>query len=123
MSSLLPQLLKVPKKIVVDSVVVTEKKEPISRFWKPSITEIQDFMKEKEFQMYKSEGERFFNWFESNGWKVGKNPMKSWKGAINTWIANYYERNKMTVKKSKIDTVKEAHENLDEVDWNQVYSN
>jgi hypothetical protein len=123
MSSLLPQPIKIPRKVVSTDITKSEIKEPISRFLKPSITQIQDFMKEKEFSLFKSEGERFFNWFESNGWKVGKNLMRSWKGAVNTWIANYYERNKMTIKKSKIDTIKEAHENLDDVDWNQVYNN
>jgi uncharacterized protein YdaU (DUF1376 family) len=28
----------------------------------------------------------FFNFYESNGWKVGKNPMKSWKAAATNWI-------------------------------------
>ncbi|GEM_PF-3557652 len=28
----------------------------------------------------------FLNHYESNGWKVGKNPMKSWKHAVTTWI-------------------------------------
>lgn len=29
--------------------------------------------------------EAFIGFYESNGWKVGKNPMKSWKGALTTW--------------------------------------
>jgi len=28
----------------------------------------------------------FFHHFESNGWKVGRNPMKSWKSALSGWI-------------------------------------
>jgi uncharacterized protein YdaU (DUF1376 family) len=36
----------------------------------------------------KIEGEKFFNYYESNGWKVGKNPMKNWKAAANNWITN-----------------------------------
>ena len=30
------------------------------------------------------------NYYESNGWKVGRNPMKSWKGAVVTWMKNGY---------------------------------
>jgi len=36
----------------------------------------------------KIEAEKFFNYYESNGWKVGKNPMKNWKAAANNWITN-----------------------------------
>ena len=32
------------------------------------------------------EAEAFFNYYESNGWKVGKNPMKSWQHAVTNWI-------------------------------------
>jgi hypothetical protein len=36
----------------------------------------------------KIEAEKFFNYYESNGWRVGKNPMKNWKAAANNWITN-----------------------------------
>lgn len=36
----------------------------------------------------KAEAEKFVNYYESNGWKVGKNPMKSWTHAVNNWINN-----------------------------------
>jgi len=36
----------------------------------------------------KIEAQKFFNYYESNGWKVGKNPMKNWKAAANNWITN-----------------------------------
>ena len=36
----------------------------------------------------KIEAEKFVNYYESNGWKVGKNPMKSWTHAVNNWITN-----------------------------------
>ena len=29
----------------------------------------------------------FFNYYESNGWKVGKNAMKSWQSAASGWIS------------------------------------
>ena len=28
---------------------------------------------------------QFFSFYESNGWKVGKNPMKNWRSALVTW--------------------------------------
>lgn len=32
------------------------------------------------------ETDKFLNYYESNGWKVGKNAMKSWEHAIRGWI-------------------------------------
>jgi hypothetical protein len=39
-------------------------------------------------EVAKLEAEKFVNYYESNGWKVGKNPMKSWGAAANNWITN-----------------------------------
>ena len=38
------------------------------------------------------EAEKFYYHFESNGWKVSKNPMKSIGGCIGTWKLNWQER-------------------------------
>jgi hypothetical protein len=35
-------------------------------------------------------------YWESNGWKVGKNPMKSWKAAMQTWKLNFESRKYLT---------------------------
>jgi hypothetical protein len=32
--------------------------------------------------------QQFVDHYESNGWKVGKNPMKSWQAAVRTWKHN-----------------------------------
>lgn len=42
--------------------------------------------------MPEGEGERFFNYYESNGWRVGRNPMKSANGAMANWKKNWEER-------------------------------
>lgn len=39
-----------------------------------------------------SEASRFFDFYESNGWRVGKNPMKNWRSAAQNWKRNYDER-------------------------------
>ncbi len=52
------------------------------RFKKPTIEEIKQHIHEKGYSVNPAS---FFNHYESNGWKVGKNPMKNWKAAINTW--------------------------------------
>lgn len=56
-----------------------------NRFLKPTIQQLQDFISEKKYSV---NAETFFNYYEANGWKVGKNPMKDWKAAVRTWQSN-----------------------------------
>lgn len=37
---------------------------------------------------HREEAEKFWDFYESNGWKVGKNPMKDWKAAARNWASN-----------------------------------
>lgn len=38
------------------------------------------------------EAEKFFWYWESMGWKRGRQKLKSWVGALNTWRLNWEER-------------------------------
>ena len=42
------------------------------------------------------EAEKFVAYYESNGWKVGRNPMKRWQAALIHWRSNWQERNNGT---------------------------
>ena len=53
-----------------------------ARFKKPSIEEIRSYCLEKSSRV---DPEQFFNFYESNGWMVGKNHMKDWRAAVRTW--------------------------------------
>jgi hypothetical protein len=65
-----------------------EKKEKSSarkertQFVPPTLEEVKDYEAQKG---YTFSAERFWGYYESNGWRVGKNPMKSWHGACVTW--------------------------------------
>ena len=59
----------------------------------PSVEEVADYIKEKGYHF---SAEEFVAFYESNGWKVGKNPMKSWKSACVTWESNYKKRQPST---------------------------
>lgn len=66
-------------------------------FIKPNLEEIKAYCNERRNNV---DAERFFDYYESNGWKVGKNPMKDWKAAVRTW-----ERNGFTAKETKTNGV------------------
>ena len=38
------------------------------------------------------EASKFCDFYESNGWKVGKNKMKCWKAAVRNWLKNNNEK-------------------------------
>lgn len=56
--------------------------EKATRFSPPSLDEVRD---EVERLGYDVDPERFIAHYESNGWRVGPNKMKSWKSALVTW--------------------------------------
>jgi len=55
-----------------------------NRFRKPELEEIATYCQERQNTV---DPRRFLDHYESNGWKVGKNPMKDWKAAVRTWEA------------------------------------
>lgn len=65
-----------------------EKKKKVEiRKATPSLEETQIFFLEKNFP--EIEAQRFFNYFESNGWLVGgRTKMKDWKAAARNWMLN-----------------------------------
>jgi hypothetical protein len=67
-----------------------EKNDKKGRFTPPQLTEVREYMKEKNTNG--SDAERFIDFYESKGWYVGKNKMKDWRAAVRNWIS----RNKTT---------------------------
>ena len=51
-------------------------------FKKPTIEEIDTYCRESKH--YVDVG-RFYDFYESKGWKVGKSPMKDWRAAVRNW--------------------------------------
>lgn len=72
---------------VAQMLVEYPPKPKTTRFVKPTVEEIKAYCRER---MNFVEPQKFFDYYESNGWKVGKNPMKDWKAAIRTWEKNNY---------------------------------
>jgi hypothetical protein len=64
-------------------------KEKEKEFTPPTIDEVKNYISEKGYSI---DAEHFVAYYESNGWKVGKNKMKDWKAAIITWSKNDKQR-------------------------------
>ena len=63
-------------------------------FIKPTLEEIAQYCQERG---NKVDPQKFLDHYDSNGWRVGKNPMKDWRAAVRTWEGRDYD----TPKRSK----------------------
>ena len=72
------------------------------RFVKPTLSEIEQYCIERKNNV---NAEQFYDYYESNGWKVGKNAMKDWKAAVRTWEKNNYNKPAKSNKQNAIDVV------------------
>ena len=68
--------------------IIKDKK--VSRFEKPTLFELKTYMTEIGMADI---SEKWFDYYESNGWLVGKNKMKNWKAAVRTWKNNNLSNN------------------------------
>jgi hypothetical protein len=66
------------------------------KFTKPTIQEIKDYCLERKNNV---DVNKFFNYYEANGWKVGKNAMKDWQACVRTWEGNSYNNSQGETKR------------------------
>ena len=82
----------IPSKTYTNSKHTKRKRRP------KKIEEVEIYFLEKNSS--KLEAQKFFNYYESNGWKVGgKTAMKDWKAAARNWILKTEETGTTQVQK------------------------
>ena len=59
-------------------------KKTASRFSAPTVDEVRTYAQEKGFNI---DPEHFVDYYTSNGWRVGRNPMKDWRATVRTWAS------------------------------------
>ena len=95
--------IEIEKEIHSSAKSTTTKRK---RFEKPTLSEIEQYCIERKNNV---NAEQFFDYYESNGWKVGKNSMKDWKAAVRIWERSEYRKpnSKKNSKEDAINVVKE----------------
>ena len=106
--------IKIEKEINSSASTTTKRK----RFEKPTLSEIKQYCIERKNNV---NAEQFFDYYESNGWKVGKNSMKDWKAAVRTWERSEYRKpnSKKNSKEDAINVVNNLMNKLGGVDTEQ----
>jgi len=93
--------------------LVLPKKAPAKRFTKPTLFDVATEFELKGSRTCQDDADTFFNHYESNGWKVGKNGMKNWKATVAQW----HKRNKEGNTHGKNQPAKVSDLDLDGIDY------
>lgn len=64
------------------STIKEDREVSVRRFTPPTLSQISAYCAERK---NKVDPERFYNFYASKGWMVGKNKMVDWKAAVRTW--------------------------------------
>ncbi len=59
-------------------------KKTALRFSAPSVDDVRAYAQEKGYNI---DPEHFVDYYTSNGWRVGRNPMKDWRATVRTWAS------------------------------------
>lgn len=71
--------------IISNEIIKKEKINKKKKFIKPTLEDVNSYCLERNNNV---DAQRFIDYYEANGWKVGRNSMKDWKAAIRTWEKN-----------------------------------
>jgi hypothetical protein len=77
------------------------------RFKKPTLDELEHYCIERQNRV---DIQKFYNFYESNGWKVGKNPMKDWRASVRGWERNSFDDKKQSKTQSQLNSWQKARE-------------
>lgn len=78
-----------------------EKKIPKKSFSPPTFEQVLAYANEKNAPECAAP---FFDYYTSNGWKIGKNPMKDWQSAFRNWQRNQLNFDNYAANNNKIPT-------------------
>lgn len=55
---------------------------PARVFRRPTLMEVKEYCEQRQNGIV---AEQWYDYYEANGWKVGRNPMKDWKACVRSW--------------------------------------
>ena len=121
-----PQLLNTNnnKELNEPNTDITNNKKNIDKkktknFIKPTLEQVKAYV---VLNGYVMDAEQFYDYYESNGWKGGKSPMKSWEAAIRNWVRNEKKYNNNGIynrqrQDSRRETPAPSRESVSKDDW------
>lgn len=83
------QEIEIEKELEKD--IEIDKKKNNGRFAPPTYEEVLNYCNERN---NKVDANKWYNFYQSKGWMVGKNKMKDWKAAVRTWEESEQQEDK-----------------------------
>jgi hypothetical protein len=78
------------------------KRTTSTKFTPPSLSDVVEYLQDLVL------AKKFYCHYESNGWKVGKNSMKSWRAAADQWKARDTNQTKTKEDEQRIGRISTA---------------
>jgi hypothetical protein len=78
------------------------KRSASTKFTPPSLSDVVEYLQDLVL------AKKFYCHYESNGWKVGKNSMKSWRAACDQWKARENNNKNTTQDEQRIGRISTA---------------
>lgn len=72
--------------------------EKRKRFEPPTVEDVRAYAVEKGWSGAQFDADRFVDFYESKGWRVGNQPMKDWKACARGWVSRDAHRQEQAVK-------------------------
>lgn len=79
-ASIIPAAGSVPAAETKSKPATRRRTPPMQR---PTVWEVENFCRTQGLTLV--DAQRFVDYYEANGWKVGRNPMRSWQAAARNW--------------------------------------
>ena len=79
-ASIIPAAEAVPAAEAKSKPATRRRTPPMQR---PTVWEVENFCRTQGLQLV--DAQRFVDYYEANGWRVGRNPMRSWQAAARNW--------------------------------------
>ena len=79
-ASIIPAAEAVPAAEAKSKPATRRRTPPMQR---PTVWEVENFCRTQGLTLV--DAQRFVDYYEANGWKVGRNPMRSWQAAARNW--------------------------------------
>ena len=77
-----------------DNTLINKSKEHTqksTKFYKPTLEEVREYVKANNLNV---DPENWYDYYESNGWHVGKSKMSKWKSCISRWSRSESKKKK-----------------------------
>jgi hypothetical protein len=105
--------------IIKEDSMLVKTASPYAKKIIPSLDEVIEYIVLEKLES-QNEAEKFFDYYQANGWRVGKNSMKDWKAAARNWLKNASNYNKQTLKLNQNGT-QFTKQQLEEQEFNRRY--